>query len=80
VSRLRSNDACWCGSRQKLKRCHGDHQSHRRAPVRKGAVSPMRPVPASIAPPPYLATGGWPAGRGGIQVAEGEALDRLRAA
>jgi methionyl aminopeptidase len=80
VSRLRSNDACWCGSGQKLKRCHGDHQAHRRSPVRKGEVSAMRPVPATIEAPPYLATGGWPSGRGGVQVAEGEALDRLRGA
>jgi methionyl aminopeptidase len=80
MSRLRSNDACWCGSRQKLKRCHGDHRSHQRPPVRKGAVSIMRPVPATIDPPPYLLTGGWPPGRGGNQIIEGEALERLRAA
>jgi methionyl aminopeptidase len=80
VSRLRSNDLCWCGSRQKLKRCHGDHQSRRRPPVRKGVVGPPRTVPATIDRPPYLATGGWPPGRGGVQVIGGDALVRLRAA
>jgi methionyl aminopeptidase len=80
MSRLRSNEPCWCGSRQKLKRCHGDHRRHLRPPVRKGVVSMPRPVPASIGRPPYLATGGYPPGRGGISIVEGEALERLRAA
>jgi methionyl aminopeptidase len=78
MSRLRSNDACWCGSGRKLKRCHGDHASHRRPPVRKGAVTPMRPVPDTIGRPPYLATGGNPGRRGAPEVVTGEALERLR--
>ena len=80
MSRLRSNEPCWCGSHQKLKRCHGDHRAHQRAPVRKGVVSITRPVPATIDRPPYVATGGWPPGRGGVQIVEGDALVRLRAA
>ena len=58
VSRLRSNDRCWCGSGQKLKRCHGDHRAHRRPPVVTGRGRALRPVPATIARPPYVATGG----------------------
>lgn len=80
MSRLRSNERCWCGSGQKLKRCHGDHRARQRPPVRKGAVAPMRSVPATIDRPPYVATGGWPTGRAGPQIIEGEALDRLRVA
>jgi methionyl aminopeptidase len=78
MSRLRSNDVCWCGSRQKLKRCHGDHRAHQRPPVRKGVVSIMRPVPATIDRPPYVTTGGWPAGRGGLSIVAGDDLERLR--
>ncbi|MEZ5216491.1 MAG: type I methionyl aminopeptidase [Ilumatobacteraceae bacterium] len=52
--RLRSNDACWCGSKKKLKRCHGDHESFRRAPIRPGTVSPMLAVPDGIEAPYYV--------------------------
>jgi len=48
-----ANAPCWCGSGRKFKRCHkGAYE-----PLRPGAVSPMRPVPAGIAVPSYAATG-----------------------
>ena len=78
--RLRSGDPCWCGSKQKLKRCHGEHGRFRREPVRPGQVSPLRTVPDTIARPPYIATGGRPVGRAGVQIHSGESLDRLRVA
>jgi methionyl aminopeptidase len=50
---LKSNDACWCGSGRKYKRCHKLSQ----APLRPGRLSPTRPVPESIARPDYAETG-----------------------
>jgi methionyl aminopeptidase len=52
---LKSNDACWCGSGRKYKRCHKVSQ----APVRRGRLSPPRTVPEGIACPDY-AEGGTP--------------------
>src|SRR5687768_16677448 len=77
VTRLRSNDPCWCGSRQKLKRCHGDHQRHRRPPVVIGRVGPPRAVPTTVAAPPYVRTGRRP-DPAGVQVHDAAQLDRLR--
>ena len=48
-----ANDACWCGSGRKYKRCHRPLEGR----VLPGEISPMRPVPASIARPPYADTG-----------------------
>ncbi len=79
-TRLRNNDPCWCGSGRKLKRCHGDHRSARRSPVTPGVVTPPRPVPAAIARPPYLHTGGIPAGGRDLQVMRGADLERMRRA
>jgi methionyl aminopeptidase len=76
-NRLRSNEACWCGSGKKLKRCHGDHARVRRPAVRPGSVSPMRSVPTAIVRPEYVERGGWPV-PSTPQSHEGEALDRLR--
>ena len=50
---LKSNDACWCGSGRKYKRCHKLSQ----APLRPGRLSPPRAVPAGIARPDYAASG-----------------------
>ncbi|MDQ6725407.1 MAG: type I methionyl aminopeptidase [Actinomycetota bacterium] len=50
---LKSNDACWCGSGRKYKRCHKASQ----VPLRPGRLSPARTVPESIARPDYAATG-----------------------
>ena len=48
-----ANDACWCGSRRKYKRCHKALEGR----VQPGIVSPRRSVPSSIARPPYADTG-----------------------
>jgi methionyl aminopeptidase len=50
---LKSNDACWCGSGRKYKRCHKQSQ----APLRPGRLSPPRTVPDGIARPDYAGTG-----------------------
>ncbi len=62
----RPNEACWCGSGKKYKKCHQDDdaefakqervqlEAHR---VRPGRVSPRRPVPEHIARPDYWETG-----------------------
>lgn len=76
MSRLRSNDACWCGSRTKFKRCHGNHEQHRRPLVTAGSVGPMRAVPDAIVRPPYV--GATVTGERDYQIIRGEALDRLR--
>ena len=58
----KANDACWCGSGRKYKRCHKKLEGR----VLQGEVSPMRPVPDHIARPPYAATGEyqpWDEGR-----------------
>ncbi len=48
-----ANDACWCGSGRKYKRCHRPLEGR----VLQGVISPMRAVPAHIVAPPYAATG-----------------------
>jgi methionyl aminopeptidase len=78
VNRLRANDACWCGSRTKLKRCHGDHERVRRPPVEPGQVATMREVPAGIGRPPYV--GDRVRGPRTTQVFDAVGLERMRAA
>jgi len=63
------NEPCWCGSGAKYKKCHRDAdesersaqraalQQLRQNPVRPGAVSPLRKVPAHIPRPDYAETG-----------------------
>lgn len=51
-----ANDACWCGSGRKYKRCHKPLEGR----VLQGVISPMRSVPAHITAPPYAATGQVP--------------------
>ncbi|MBA2281371.1 MAG: type I methionyl aminopeptidase [Acidimicrobiia bacterium] len=77
MNRLRSNSPCWCGSGRKLKRCHGDHQAHRRPAVAPGGVSEHRDVPSSIPRPPYLANDGAPT-PAPPQIHAGPELERLR--
>ena len=48
-----ANEACWCGSGRKYKRCHRPLEGR----VEQGVVSPMRTVPDHIARPPYAASG-----------------------
>ena len=50
---LKSNDACWCGSGRKYKRCH--KVSH--TPLRPGRLSSPRTVPDHILRPDYAETG-----------------------
>jgi methionyl aminopeptidase len=50
---IKSNDACWCGSGRKYKRCHQASQQR----VLPGTVSPRRPVPEAIARPDYAERG-----------------------
>jgi methionyl aminopeptidase len=62
----RPNEACWCGSGEKYKRCHKEvdakterdlQQRTEATRVRKGVVSPWRTVPDSIPAPDYAKTG-----------------------
>jgi len=48
-----ANDACWCGSGRKYKRCHKPLEGR----VLKGYVSPRLDVPAHIERPSYAQTG-----------------------
>ena len=50
---IQSNDACWCGSGRKYKRCHKPLEGR----VLPGEVSPMRTWPAHLERPPYADTG-----------------------
>ncbi len=45
----KANDACWCGSGKKFKRCHKNATD----PIGPGNISPLRPVPDSIAKPTW---------------------------
>ncbi len=75
--RSRSNDACWCGSGAKLKRCHLDRRALTRPGVRLGAVTDRREVPSSIERPPYAQDEpSWPEPR--PQILRGESLERMR--
>ena len=68
-----ANDACWCGSGRKYKRCHKPLEGR----VLQGHISPMRPVPAHIARPPYADSGEaprWPEPR----VKTPEIIERMR--
>ncbi len=53
----KANDECWCGSGKKFKRCHKTATT----PVRPGRISPLRPVPDTIAKPSWA--GGRPVER-----------------
>jgi methionyl aminopeptidase len=81
------NDACWCGSGQKYKKCHLESDDRGstapavrsvRAPLRPGRVSPRRAVPQSIERPEYAATGR--PRPGGRDVKTPDELERLRRA
>ncbi len=70
-----SNDPCWCGSGRKYKRCHKGLEGR----VIPGLVSPMRPVPAHIARPPYADTGKVPRWNES-RVKSPEIIERMRVA
>ena len=48
-----ANDACWCGSGRKYKRCHRPLEGR----VMPGVISPMRYVPDHIVKPDYADSG-----------------------
>jgi methionyl aminopeptidase len=77
--RFRSNDACWCGSGAKLKRCHLDRRALARPAVGLGTVGPWREVPESIERPRYVLDG-LVFDEHGTQVLAGEPLERMRRA
>jgi methionyl aminopeptidase len=71
------NGPCWCGSGQKLKRCHLDRARLARPPVELGRVGPIRPVPDDIPRPHYVLDGAvWPPPE--PQILTGAALERMR--
>jgi methionyl aminopeptidase len=84
----RPNEACWCGSGQKYKRCHKevDAKEARAAAkqselkrVRPGLVSPRRTVPPQIPRPDYAETG-RPGPGPGTEVRTPEEIERMRRA
>jgi methionyl aminopeptidase len=68
-----ANDACWCGSGRKYKRCHKPLEGR----VMQGVVSAPRPVPAHIVRPPY-ADSGVPVRWAESRVKSPEILERMR--
>ncbi len=68
-----ANDACWCGSGRKYKRCHKQVEGR----VVQGEISPYRPVPAHIARPSYADTG-IPAKWAEPRVKSPEIIERMR--
>jgi methionyl aminopeptidase len=84
----RPNDACWCNSGSKYKKCHKeadsvllrDERSHlEKTRVRPGELSPTREVPLTIARPDYAASG-VPTRGTGRDVRTPEELTRMRRA
>jgi methionyl aminopeptidase len=82
------NDACWCGSGKKYKKCHQeadaefikDERKRLEANrVRPGRVSPMRSVPDSIPKPDYWQTG-QPSRGTGRTIRTPEEIVRMRTA
>ena len=70
-----ANEACWCGSGRKYRRCHRPLEGR----VLQGVVSPVRSVPAHIGRPPYADTGivsRWAEPR----VKSAEVIERMRVA
>jgi len=69
----KANEACWCGSGRKYKRCHKKSEGR----ILPGLVTPMRSVPEHIARPPYADTGEyepWDEGR----IKSPEIIERMR--
>ena len=73
---LGPNDRCWCGSELKYKKCH----RLRDVPVKRGIISPERPVPAEIVRPPYIANGGMPPTRSELLVKPPDIVNAMRKA
>ena len=75
VLTLKANDPCWCGSGRKFKRCHKASTER----IRRGRVSPTRPVPPEIPRPPY-AESGVPDRTPGSHVRTPDVIERMRVA
>jgi methionyl aminopeptidase len=73
---LGPNDRCWCGSEQKYKKCHRLAD----IPVKRGTISPERPVPDDIIRPPYIANGGIPPTRSERLIKPPEIIASMRKA
>jgi methionyl aminopeptidase len=82
----KSNDACWCGSGKKFKRCHKDIGPAASLTggsvtlVKPGNVSPVRSVPAEIARPDYVSNGGKPKKNTVPLIKNAETIERMRRA
>ena len=79
----KSNDACWCGSGRKFKRCHKASANSivvTEPTVLPGTVSPRRPVPDTIAAPDYVANGGRPKKTNVPIVKDADTIARMRVA
>ena len=70
--RRRSNDVCWCGSKRKFKKCHGEFHAPLE-PLRPGRVAPPRPVPDDIERPWYVRDGDTRPDRASVQI-----IDEMR--
>jgi methionyl aminopeptidase len=70
-----ANEACWCGSGRKYKRCHKKSEGR----ILPGFVSPMRSVPASIGRPPY-AESGTPEPWNEPRIKSPETIEKMRVA
>jgi methionyl aminopeptidase len=84
----KTNDACWCGSGKKYKKCHQDddllflrHEKQwlKDNEIKKGIVSPRRPVPMAIKAPDY-AQSGQPSRGSGRHVRTDDEIARMRKA
>ena len=84
----KTNDACWCGSGKKYKKCHAeadaDYAKLERKrlelnKVQQGKISPRRPVPDSIPKPDYWQSGN-PSRGSGRNVRTDDELLRMRRA
>lgn len=67
MTRLRTNDPCWCGSGRKFKRCHGDFGRPGEL-VRPGRSAPPRAVPEGIERPWYVGVAKAGPDRGPTQI------------
>jgi len=69
----KANEQCWCGSGKKFKRCHKEATT----PVQAGRITPLRPVPDTIAKPSW-ADGGTLERWDEPRVKSPEIIERMR--
>lgn len=69
----KANEACWCGSGKKFKRCHKGAST----PIRQGIISPLRTVPDTI-PKPTWADGGTVERWDEPRVKSADIIERMR--